>query len=116
MSETTPKICANCGQRFGCGVDSGAGCWCAAWPQAFAKPDPARDCFCPECLSAQLKKNRSVEAVEGEDYYFENGLLVMTAAYHIKRGSCCGNGCVWCPYEPRHEGGATKPAAGAHTK
>ena len=57
-----------------------------------------------------------MEAVEGEDYYFENGLLVMTAAYHIKRGSCCGNGCLWCPYEPRHEGGATKLAASAGAK
>jgi hypothetical protein len=46
--------------------------------------------------------------VEGEDYYLEDGLLVMTAAYHKKRGSCCGNKCRWCPFEPRHEGGVTK--------
>ncbi|MFN7976189.1 MAG: DUF5522 domain-containing protein [Acidobacteriota bacterium] len=35
---------------------------------------------------------------EGEDYYFENGLLVMTAAYLTKRGYCCENGCRHCPY------------------
>jgi hypothetical protein len=46
--------------------------------------------------------------VEGEDYYFEDGLLVMTAAYHKQRGSCCGSGCRWCPFEPLHEPGATK--------
>ncbi|MBY0451848.1 MAG: hypothetical protein K2P92_02355, partial [Bdellovibrionaceae bacterium] len=28
----------------------------------------------------------------------ENGLMVMTAAYHLKRGTCCGNGCRHCPY------------------
>ena len=40
------------------------------------------------------------------DSYFENGLLVYTAAYHLKRGHCCGSGCRHCPYEPRHvEGG-----------
>jgi hypothetical protein len=26
------------------------------------------------------------------DYYFENGLLVYTAAYHLRRGYCCGSG------------------------
>jgi uncharacterized protein DUF5522 len=48
--------------------------------------------------------------VLGEDYYMEDGLLVMTAAYHKKRGSCCGSGCRWCPFEPIHELGATKLA------
>lgn len=36
--------------------------------------------------------------VEGEDFYIENGLYIFTAAYHLKRGSCCGNGCLHCPY------------------
>lgn len=36
------------------------------------------------------------------DHYFENGLLVYTAAHHLRRGSCCGSGCPHCPYEPRH--------------
>lgn len=34
-----------------------------------------------------------------EDYYLENGLVVFTAAYHLKRGTCCGSGCRHCPYE-----------------
>ncbi|MGD0730936.1 MAG: DUF5522 domain-containing protein [Terracidiphilus sp.] len=24
--------------------------------------------------------------------------MVFTAAYHLKRGSCCGSGCRHCPY------------------
>jgi hypothetical protein len=37
---------------------------------------------------------------EGEDYYFNpQGLLVFTEAYHIKKGMCCGNGCLHCPYD-----------------
>lgn len=43
-----------------------------------------------------------------DDYYLENGLLVYTAAYHLKRGQCCGSGCRHCPYEPRHVEGTTK--------
>jgi Family of unknown function (DUF5522) len=37
--------------------------------------------------------------VEGRDYYFEGGLLVMTADYLRRRGYCCGNGCRNCPYD-----------------
>ncbi|MDA0685378.1 MAG: DUF5522 domain-containing protein [Bacteroidetes bacterium] len=37
-----------------------------------------------------------------EDYYFENGYLVFTEAYHLKRGFCCGSGCRHCPYSPKH--------------
>lgn len=33
-----------------------------------------------------------------KDYYFENGLLVMTAHYLKRRGYCCGNGCRHCPW------------------
>ena len=33
-----------------------------------------------------------------EDFYMENGLLVFTAAYHLKRGYCCNSGCRHCPY------------------
>jgi hypothetical protein len=36
------------------------------------------------------------------DSYFECGLLVYTAAYHLNRGYCCGSGCRHCPYDPRH--------------
>jgi len=37
---------------------------------------------------------------EGEDFYFdENGLMVFTALYLLKRGYCCGNGCRHCPYK-----------------
>lgn len=36
---------------------------------------------------------------EGVDYYFqENGFLVFTESYHLKKGYCCGNGCRHCPY------------------
>ncbi|MGI9178243.1 MAG: DUF5522 domain-containing protein [Pirellulales bacterium] len=43
---------------------------------------------------------------ESPDFYYENGLLVYTATFHLKRGVCCGSGCRHCPYEPRHTEGS----------
>ena len=40
-------------------------------------------------------------------YYDNNGMMVMTDSYHRRRGTCCGNGCRNCPYEPQHKKGET---------
>lgn len=42
------------------------------------------------------KADRKFE--EGTDYYFDAGLMVLTARFLEKRGFCCGNGCRHCPY------------------
>jgi hypothetical protein len=36
--------------------------------------------------------------IEPQDFYVQNGLVVFTAAYHLKRGFCCNSGCRHCPY------------------
>jgi biotin synthase-like enzyme len=37
--------------------------------------------------------------VEGIDFYYnEQGYVVLTEIFHLKRGHCCGNGCKHCPY------------------
>jgi hypothetical protein len=33
------------------------------------------------------------ELQEGRDYYLENGLLVFTASFLLRRGYCCESGC-----------------------
>ena len=38
--------------------------------------------------------------VAGVDYLVEGGLLVFTAHYLKRRGTCCGSGCRNCPYGP----------------
>ena len=43
--------------------------------------------------------------LQPNDFYWENAKMVMTEEYHKRRGRCCGNGCLHCPYEPRHERG-----------
>jgi hypothetical protein len=53
-----------------------------------------------------MKKDKEVieagseppKLVEGEDYYFEGGLMVLTSKFLLERGFCCGSGCRHCPY------------------
>jgi hypothetical protein len=50
-----------------------------------------------------MKKESQTETktdkfVEGIDYYFDKGLMVLTEHFLKKRGYCCGNGCRHCPY------------------
>lgn len=47
-------------------------------------------------------------------YYDKDGRMVMTEEYHKRRGSCCGNGCLNCPYEPRYERGNTNLQESRH--
>jgi hypothetical protein len=49
------------------------------------------------------RKNKNItlsprQGYDAEDYYYENGFMVFTEAYHLKRGYCCKNGCRHCPY------------------
>jgi len=38
-------------------------------------------------------------ALREGDFYLEGGCMVFTAAYHLRRGYCCGNRCRHCPYQ-----------------
>ncbi len=38
--------------------------------------------------------------IEGEHFYYnEQGYMVLTAKYHMENRTCCGNGCLNCPYD-----------------
>ncbi|MEO9257699.1 MAG: DUF5522 domain-containing protein [Crocinitomicaceae bacterium] len=48
-----------------------------------------------EDLSGFSKRSKLAE----EDYYLsEDGFIIFTEAYHLKRGHCCKSGCKHCPY------------------
>ncbi len=50
--------------------------------------------------------------IEGVDYYFnKDGLMVLTAQFLLKRGYCCGNGCLHCPYKDGKEDTANNQSA-----
>jgi hypothetical protein len=45
--------------------------------------------------------NPSEEGKPGDSspyHYMENGFIVFTEAFHLKRGYCCKSGCRHCPY------------------
>ena len=47
---------------------------------------------------------------EGEDFYYnEQGLMVLTAAYHLKRGHCCHSDCLHCPFKENEKGDPSLP-------
>ncbi len=49
-------------------------------------------------VKEKRKEKKSQKFVEGVDYYFDKGFMVLTEHYLKKRGYCCGNGCRHCPY------------------
>jgi len=51
----------------------------------------------------EIESRLAQKAIKTVDYYFENGLLVMTADFLLKRGYCCDNGCRHCPYPKQHK-------------
>ncbi len=48
-----------------------------------------------------------MDLIEGLDYYVEDGLLVFTEHYHLRRGYCCRHACRHCPFSdlPRNTDG-----------
>jgi hypothetical protein len=52
-----------------------------------------------------LDENKSYMAIfsnliQGTDYIIDElGNLIFTKEYHLKRGYCCQNGCVNCPFD-----------------
>jgi hypothetical protein len=63
----------------------------------------------------QTPQNAAQPELEPEDYYYDGLYLVFTAAYHLKRGSCCASHCRHCPYglAPAGAPDDVAPAAGA---
>ncbi len=118
---TRPAHCPVCAQPNQCRLETGEAykgpCWCerptlpaAAFRRLTADlPEPR--CLCPTCLetlahqpevtweelAAPAPRPPVLVPQEG-DSYLENGCIVFTAQYHLRRGACCGSGCRHCPF------------------
>ena len=46
----------------------------------------------------ELNFKNKILIAGNHDFYFEEGFVVFTEKYHLKRGSCCKSGCRHCPY------------------
>jgi hypothetical protein len=57
-------------------------------------------------MKSEIKPEKNIKPekfIEGTDYVFENGLMILTAHFLLKRGYCCGNGCRNCPYKSEND-------------
>lgn len=109
--------CSVCHGEFSCGANSDT-CWCSSFP-AIMPLGLAQTCRCPTCLAIAINKHideailqqgcdkvvemasqyQKQDLIEGIDYTTENGNMVFSKWYHLKRGSCCDNDCRNCPYD-----------------
>lgn len=49
-------------------------------------------------IEIEPERKLSKKFVEGIDYYFDGGYMVLTEKFLRERGYCCENGCRHCPY------------------
>jgi hypothetical protein len=49
-------------------------------------------------MKAPNKPATSLELSSKDFYFNEQGMMVFTEKYHLKRGYCCGSGCKHCPF------------------
>ena len=46
--------------------------------------------------------------IEGKDFIYKDGFVVLTESYLKNRKFCCGARCLNCPFEPQYQKGVTK--------
>jgi hypothetical protein len=117
---TRPAHCPVCGEPNSCRLETGEAykgpCWCerpildAAALRRLHDELPEPRCLCPRCLETiashpdvtwdelVARSSQPLPPQEG-DSYMEDGCVVFTAQYHLRRGHCCGSGCRHCPFE-----------------
>ncbi|MGI9543588.1 MAG: DUF5522 domain-containing protein [Cyclobacteriaceae bacterium] len=49
-------------------------------------------------MSKEVDPDKLPPLEPGDFYLNEQGFMVFTKQYHIKRGYCCESGCLHCPY------------------
>jgi hypothetical protein len=54
--------------------------------------------FCGAVITARNEVSEKSRPLADGDFYWEHDRMVLTEQYHLRRGSCCGNGCRHCPY------------------
>lgn len=52
----------------------------------------------PIYIIVVLQKKLMPQLNPEDFYYSEEGFIVFTKQYHLKRGYCCQSGCKHCPY------------------
>jgi hypothetical protein len=124
QSVSHDRRCPICGEANDCRIANGctykSACWCEAaiipvsLQHYLANEFSERSCFCRDCLSllarhaiqmdvadlivARVRTERTSLRENIDSYVDAQGRTIFTAAFHLKRGYCCGNGCRHCPF------------------
>src|SRR5436190_14035786 len=124
-SHANDRHCPICHSANECRIANGCTYKGACWCEAVSLPVPLqrylaeqfqqRACFCRDCLKqlaasaagnepphaivAKVRERRA--AIIPDSYTDELGRTVFTAAFHLRRGYCCGSGCRHCPFIKR---------------
>jgi hypothetical protein len=53
--------------------------------------------FIQELEAQRIIKEKT--KLQPDEFYWENGNLVFTEQYHLRRGRCCNNNCKHCPFK-----------------
>ncbi len=49
-----------------------------------------------------MAKSSYLKNLSKEEYYISNdGYVIFTEKYHLKRGYCCDSNCINCPYQKK---------------
>lgn len=59
------------------------------------------NCLSDKCMNNKKKETKPQKLIPGDYYLNEQGLMVFTAQYHLRRGYCCDSGCKHCPYKEK---------------
>ena len=47
-----------------------------------------------------MRKKSYLSKLSKDEYYMSNnGYVIFTEKYHLKRGYCCDSNCIHCPYK-----------------
>ena len=104
--------CPLCGRPNDCQLCTTAAYKGPCWSTRVEIPEPLlarvpaelriHACLCRECVM-QFHRAKNAGAplpkIVPGDFYFEGGLMVFTAAHHLRRGFCCQSGCRHCPFQ-----------------
>ena len=104
------SVCPLCGGANACaragGADPSPGqCWCesVSIPGEVLERIPLAlrglHCLCATCASGgRAVPDGPAADTEPDTYFTEDGRVVFTRAFHLRRGHCCGSGCRHCPF------------------
>lgn len=115
----TTLACSQCQKTLTCNVGNINACWCNELPAILPLDSTTTSCLCKECTLVKINQflndlyqrplkeqliftkpfYTTTNLIERIDYEMQNGYMVFSRWYLLKRGKCCKNNCTNCPFK-----------------